>query len=444
MPPMGSAMTSKPRHRRGREWTLGWLVCGCFASAAAGAQNVGAADAVPSTDSAAAAELVVAETDPIATNEQLVASTVAEFGRKSLQAAEAYVDLADAQRRAKQHEEAAENYLAAVEVYRAVDGAFTPLAIPPLTSLGDNYREANDHVNAVASYSEARTVSRRAYGLHNTEQIELLDRMSISLLDLDQLSEAESQQIEALRLIQRSNPPDSDAVLEAIYKYAEWLGERLMFQHERDQFMRALRIIRERHGERDVRQVKPLLGIGNTYREERNPAGAGISSLQEALALLLDQPERDAVAIATALRDTGDWAVAFGKTGYDGIEYRRAWELLGSAPNGEQLRREWFSGANYVLYEPISPRSLSTDPDAPNGHVTVSFDVDVGGNSSNVTLIESDPVGLKDEAVLRHIRRSRFRPSIADGQLVTAKNLAIQVKFSYQPEAVSAADDDDD
>ena len=47
---------------------------------------------------------------------------------------------------------AAENYLAAVEVYRAVDGPFTPLAIAPLTSLGDNYHEADDDVNAVAAY----------------------------------------------------------------------------------------------------------------------------------------------------------------------------------------------------------------------------------------------------------------------------------------------------
>ena len=183
-------------------------------------------------------------------------ATLEQFGRKSLQTAEAYVDLADAQRQAKLHERAAENYLAAVEVYRAIDGPFTPLAIAPLTSLGDNYHEADDDVNAVAAYSEARTVSRRAYGLHNEAQIELLDRMSRSLLDLNQLTEAEEQQVEALRLVQRSNPPDSDAVLEAIYRYAEWLGERLQFQLERDQYMRALRIIRATHGERDVRQVQ--------------------------------------------------------------------------------------------------------------------------------------------------------------------------------------------
>jgi hypothetical protein len=49
---------------------------------------------------------------------------------------------------------------------------------------------------------------------------------------------------------------------------------------------------------------------------------------------------------------------------------------------------------------------------------------------------------LKDEAVLRHIRRSRFRPAIEEGQIVPGRNLAIQVKFRYLPEAVGGDDDD--
>ncbi len=277
----------------------------------------------------------VAPAARIAASQKLVESNTAEFGRASLQTAEAYTGLAEAHRQAKDYERAAENYLEAVEVYRAVDGPFTPLAIGPMTSLGDNYYEADDELSAIAAYTEARTVNRRVYGLHNQDQIELLDRMSRSLLDLNQLSEAEAQQVEALRLVQRSNPPDSDAVLQAIYKYAEWLGDRLLFQLQRDQYTRALRIIRQSYGERDVRMVQPLLGIGNTYREERNPASMGISALEDALNLLLEQPERDYAATAAALRDIGDWAVAFGKTGYSGTEYQRAWQLLGSAPNGD-------------------------------------------------------------------------------------------------------------
>jgi TonB family protein len=452
MPAMRSATATRSKPCE-CQWLLVGLVCGAFASGALAQTEPGTADSVvverdevvtviaPEGGTAIvtddATDSTESAADTVGRNEQFVASTVEQFGRKSLQAAEAYVGLADANRNAQQYAD-----LTAVEIYRAVDGPFTALAIGPLTSLGDSYREDNDDGNAVSAYSEARTVSRRAYGLHNEEQIALLDRLSQSLLDLNQLAEAEEQQVEALRLIQRANPPSSDAVLEGIYKYAEWLGQRLMFQLERDQYMRALRIIRSTYGERDVRQVHPLVGIGNTYRQERNPAGMGISSLQEGLALLLEQPERDSVAIAGTLRDIGDWSVAFDKTGYRGMEYQRAWQLLGSVPDGERLRREWFYGANYVLYEPISPRGLSNDPDALGGHVTVSFDVDTAGNSGNVTLVSSAPVGLKDEAVLRHIRRSRFRPLIENGELVAARGLAIQVKFRYLQEA-GATDDED-
>jgi TonB family protein len=454
MPVMSPATTIMRRSSCGRTWLLAWLACGTLTSAVHAQTGAGETGAVTAPDDAAAEssapaetvetpELVAAEpVNPIAAAERLVASNRSEFGQRSFQTAEAITSLADARRQAKDYERAAESYLEAVEIYRTIEGPFTPLVIRPLTSLGDNYHEADDDLNAVAAYTEARTVSRRVYGLHNEDQIELLDRMSRSFLDLNQLAEAEAQQVEALRLVQRGNPPGSDAVLEAMYKYAEWLGDRSYFQLQRDQYARALRIIRQVHGERDVRQVKALLGIGTTYREERNPASMGISALQEALALLLEQPQRDPAGIARALRDIGDWSVAFGKTGYAGTEYQRAWQMLGSAPNGEQLRREWFSGANYVLYEPISPRGLSIDPEALSGHVTVKFDIDHAGNTENVALVESNPIGLKDEAVLRHIRRSRFRPLLQDGAVVIGKGLAIQVKFRYLP-ATAAADQGD-
>jgi len=441
---------------RGRTRLLAWLVGGVFgctafaqpdgASTDAAAQppaNTGVESVVVPPQGDDARDLIPAEpVDPVKAGEQLLRSNTAEYGARSLQVAEAHLDLASAQREAKDFDKAAESYLAAVEVYRSVDGPFTPLAIGPLTSLGDNYHEANDDTNAVAAYSEARTVSRRAYGLHNTEQIVLLDRMSRSLLDLNQLSEAEAQQVEALRLVQRAHEPASEEVLEAIYKYAEWLGDRLYFQLQRDQYARALRLIRQTYGDDDVRQVKALLGIGNTYREERNPASMGISALEEAVKLMEAQPERDPVAMAMALRDIGDWAVAFGKMGYSGTEYQRSWQILGSAANGDELRRQWFTGANYVLYEPISPRGLSTDPDALSGHVTVSFDIDRAGNTNNVMLVESQPPGLKDEAVLRHIRRSRFRPVLDEGAVVVGRSLAIQVKFRYLTETAAGGDED--
>ena len=205
--------------------------------------------------------------------------------------------------------------------------------------------------------------------------------------------------------------------------------------------MRALRTIREYYGKENIRQVEPLLGIGNSFRNQRIPDGQGIGALQDALTLLMTAPERDSLSTAIVLRDLGDWEVAFNKVGYDGGEYRRAWELLGEVANGEQLRSEWFTGPTYVLREPISLRGLSEEPNAPRGHVLVSFDLDTMGQSGNVAVVESEPAGLKDEAVLRHIRRSRFRPQLANGELVHTEALALQFNFRYSLDAVVATEE---
>jgi TonB family protein len=169
---------------------------------------------------------------------------------------------------------------------------------------------------------------------------------------------------------------------------------------------------------------------------QRIPEGQGASMLHDALELLLAQPQRDPVAVAEVLRDLGDWEIAFSKVDYNGAEYLRAWQLLGDAPNGAELRAAWFKGPIYVLREPISQRGLSLEGDAPMGHVIVRFDLDAAGRGTNVTVVESDPPGLKDEAVLRHIRRSRFRPQIVDGAITPVTGLALQFNYRYTRDAL--------
>jgi TonB family protein len=423
--------------RARRHAPLVWLAAAGLASTLALAQS----PPLPVTEPASPPEASApAPQDPVAASEAQVKSVEAEVGRNTLRTAEAYFDLAEAKRAAGERDEAATSYLAAIDIYRAVDGGFTPLAIGPLTSLGDNYHEAGEYLSAVSAYGEARTISRRAYGLTNEGQVVFLDRLSRSLLELNQTIEADEQQTEALRLVERNHPPESDEALAALYKYAAWLRDRGFFQDEREQYLRALRTVREHYGKEDVRQVAPLVGLANSLRNQRLPDGLGISSLQEALRFLQAAPEQDRVAIAAVMRDIGDWFVAFNRVGYDGTEYRHAWELLGSAPNGEQLRQEWFTGPTYVLREPISLRSLSEEPDAPQGHVLVSFDLGTTGESTNVAIVESTPAGLKDEAMLRHIRRSRFRPQMANGELVPGQGLALQFNFRYMPDAVATND----
>jgi protein TonB len=155
--------------------------------------------------------------------------------------------------------------------------------------------------------------------------------------------------------------------------------------------------------------------------------------LRDALALLQAQPQPDPLAAAEVLRDIGDWEVAFGRLGTDGANYVHSWQLLGNAPNGDELRKNWYETNPFTFNAPWNRRSLSNDPEAPRGHVLVRFDVDEFGRSHNVTVIESDPPGLKDESIARYIRESRFRPRVLDGKLVYTSNKALDIIFRYTP-----------
>jgi tetratricopeptide (TPR) repeat protein len=378
--------------------------------------------------------------------ERMVELTEQDFGRNHSETAKAYARLADAQRRADEHELAEASYHTAIAIYRAIDGPFTPLAVEPLTGLGDNYHEDREYLNAVSSYDEARTVTRRAYGLLADEQTVLLDRMAESLLKLNRIDEADEQQLDALRLVERRSEPGSDARVEAMFKYAAWLRRTYRFQLERLQYLLAMGEIEDRYGKDDVRIVKPLVAIANSFREQGIEDAQGIQALNDALDLLRAELAGDGetpsnLAVAQVFRDIGDWYIAFDRPSDNpraAAEYRRAWNLLGSLPNGEELRKEWFSGTTYVKRGPLDMARVTATEDADSGSVVVKFDIDVAGVASNAEVIEANPPGLKDADVLRHVIRSRFRPQMADGELVPGRARALRFTYPYSSESTLA------
>lgn len=357
--------------------------------------------------------------------------TEQEFGPESVETGNAYVGLAEVQTKTGDYAAAEENFLLAVEVFRNADGIYSEDLIRPLTGLGDSYQLDDEFLNAVSAYNEARTVSRRVFGLLNKDQIVLLDRMTRSFVSMGEYLEAEQHQREALLIVERNHPPYAVEVLEAIYKYAAWLRSNRRFSAEREQYARAARLIREHYGDEHPLMAKPLQETGNSFRVQGAAVGQGISGLRQALELLEAAPERDAYALAEVLRDIGDWQTAFAKLNPSLEEYRRSWTLLGELPNGDEIREDWFGGIDYVFREVLSQRGLSADPTAADGFVLVRFDLDPTGHTRNVQVLESKPAGFKDDAVERHVRLSRFRPHMENGVPVMARNLALQITFRY-------------
>jgi hypothetical protein len=365
--------------------------------------------------------------------------TSAEFGEQSSEAARAHKWAADAERAAADYDAAELNYLRSIEIYQALDGPFAPAAIEPTIGLGDNYFDAGNFANALSAYSEARNVQRRAFGLLDQGQLAIIDRLTRSYQAMQMHVEANEQQLEAMSLIERNHPAGSIEMLEGIYRYGRWLRSVGRYLDERTQYERAIRIIRAEHDKDSLLLVTPYREIANSFREQafEDPRGAG--ALNAALEILELQPEPDALELAQVLIDIGDWKTAFDNEGSGDGDYLRAWDQLGRVSDGEALRAEWFQSARpvSVRFARMSTRDLAQDPLEPGvlrGKVLVQFDVTAGGRAENLLIVESDPAGFKDEAAVRSISQSRFRPRIVDGSLVAARGLGLLFNFSYLPE----------
>lgn len=366
----------------------------------------------------------------------LVTLAEAEFGRPSEELATAINNLAVIQRNLKQYEESKETYLEAIEMYRTVQGPFTESIIVPLVSLGANYHATGDYTQALGIFQEARTVNRRAFGLLNPDQVEIVYHIATTLGSMSRFEEAHYQHEDALRLMERVHGTDTMEILPYIYRYAEWLTASFQFDAARFQLVRAMDIIREIEGPDSIALVRPLREVANTYRRQKLAEGRGISALRRALEIAQTSVDSDPLMTARVLRDIGDWYTAFSRVNFEGDEYRQAWNLLGRVDDGEAIRARWFNEPNYVLREYPSSRGLADADDfsAVEGFVRVTFDVDEYGDPQNVAVLESEPPGFKDDTMVRAIRRSRFRPRVVDGEIVYSAGLIRNFTFHYEPE----------
>lgn len=369
--------------------------------------------------------------DSLPLAQRFVELTKQEFGSASRETAEALDGLAYVQRSSGRHDDAAASYLAMIDVLRTVDGALTPLVIAPLIDLGEIYQASGEHIAALAAFEEARSVSRRIYGLYDEGQIQLLDRMTTSLVSERLFVEARDLQREAWALVERKFEPHTNAALDARYKYASWLGRFGQRQAEREQYFTAVRIIRDYDGDDSVRLVAPLRAIGNSYRQDQLPDGNGSRALHNALKVLDAQEQPDALVVAEVLRDIGDWTAAFRGPSSRNESYRRAWEMLEDVTEGDVLRTRWFTGLNYIARAPIASAGVSTEPDAPAGYVLVELAVDASGRARDVVVVDAVPPGFRDEAVLKHIKRSLFRPQVIDGELALERRIMARFDFHY-------------
>lgn len=362
-----------------------------------------------------------------------------EFGADSRALAEAHLLVARTQRDIEQFDDAVDNALEATRIIELIDGEDSPALIDPLTFLGGIYQLADQHEFALTTFSDARNVSRRNFGLLNQQQLPLMDRMTEAAASLGNFDYGLELQKESRDIVARFHGENSREFLDASYHYLGWLGRlRQQIEHQRA-VIQISRLIHDHFDNDPMLRIELLQTTAVIYRSNplamQSPERTKPTELELALRIIDRQKIDNPALRAAILRDIGDWYTAFGKTGRADKSYLQAWELLGTLDEGSTLRNQWFSTLVVIRAAPLTSWLISASPSAPQGYVELAFTINADGRPVDISVVDSDPPGLLDTAAVVQVADSVFRPSIVNGRITPTAG-RFTWTYRYKPGAL--------
>ena len=335
----------------------------------------------------------------------------------------------------------------------------------PLASLGRQYVQQGDHLQAQRSYQRALHIVRVNDGLYSDRQLPILKELLNTYRATGNLEALDDRYEYFFRLHGSGQPPYTDSRIEASLEYLRWQREALrlgadkndrtnsrlmaVFQLNQDFLdaaatdnsvafaqlrelglsqLRNLYLIQDRVKPRiETLSAPPDVPMaGSEWSPEdfnkmrmkgiqRSALGRGQKILED---LIAHCPANNPEELARLNLELADWNQWNGRA-RDALEgYARVGELLGQAQRPD-LQRLWLAqpvelpdNGAFWQPQPMSP--------AEGRHVLEArYDVSSGGRASNVEVTAANPVDdpLVSKLV-RLIRQIRFRPRFVDGQAV--------------------------
>lgn len=375
----------------------------------------------------------------------VVQLTERQFGTDSLELAAPLDNLATAQMLNGDLTAAEQSYRRGIALIARHEGQLSPRLINPYIGLGATYNRGGLHEKAEEAFGTALRLNNVNEGFYNLDQMKIRDGLTEAYIGLQEIEEANFQQVVQLEIYQRRLGEDNPEITPAMYKLARWYERSNQPEAAQYTYRRAQQLIRKNYGRESVEMVTAYEGLAGNYERQGDISGSA-SYLKKALKIIEGQQEADRPKQAELLIRLGE---LYGRTGrYDTANayYERGWQALTLEAGYEDLRTALFDkpvritglGWNNLRFAPgsVSDWNLLSD-----GYVLLRYNVNEKGRAENIRIVESDPEGIMDRRISSALKRAYFRPRFTDGVAVTAENVMYRHDFRYQPKDVGRSED---
>jgi tetratricopeptide (TPR) repeat protein len=333
--------------------------------------------------------------------------------------------LARIQSELREFDEAERNYLRAIETLEAADGESSPTLIGPYQALGRSYINARRFPEALGVLAQARDLSRRSDGLFNVAQSEIIDDITAAHLGVGDTVAARELQLERLDNAVRQFGAGDPKVIPYHDHLGDYLSESRLRVSAREQYAQVLAIQDAHFGSTDPRllaTLRKLVRIDLVLGRDEGARSRLVEVLEQA-------PDVDVIERALSLAVLGDYASV-----EEDWPLARQYYLQAYASAEQRSRAEadrLFAAPEMVDF--IPPLS-SVDRGTRSrpyfwGSIELEFDLSAEGRAANVRTVTADPPGVMDQAYVRRIRETHFRPKLTAGELVPTPNLRFRHYF---------------
>ena len=364
-------------------------------------------------------------------------------------------------------------YARALRLVEEQQGSSSRRLLAPLQGLALTYQAAGQHDAAAALLERAVAISRRADGLFNPQQRELLRPLEDSLVALGRFQEADRDQVYEFRVSEHQFGPSDPRLLPALERLADWYTATGRNMQARATWQRVLTISADRRSPSLAGALAALRGVANTYRldyqngpeavedsvprtgqagfhsdvSERDAFGRRIQrgadgeyrlesqgkEMLEAALKLAERAQPPAPrAVAAVLVDLGDWHLIAERPDRARPLLVRAASLLPGAGSVAEGTAHPLSYPVQLLYRPPpAARRLRDQPAAVVTEVfaTAEFTVTADGRVKDVRIVEGDANETQGASFKTALGKAIYRPRFADGEPVATENVRVRETF---------------
>ena len=362
-----------------------------------------------------------------------------DFGPTSAVYIDSLMQVADLEVALGEFEAAVERIGGLIQDLGPIEAPDSSRLMESYVALGEAYAAGDINLLAIEAFQQARDLSRRRLGLYNTQQIDILYKMSRAALNEgDAISAAGYRQdahdiyvrarLETLRNAPAMQSTDPAEFLAARLDYGNALIAEGLVADALFSYTETLEIIKDEFDKSSRMRAAVLLA-------QSEAVGANLATLQRARRTLSFMIEPDPLLRAELRREWGDYRMLAGLPEKAERAYRDSWKILETIDGGEELQQEWFGNLEYIRdpgHGLLGAGILTLDSDAPSGEVTLEFFVDSTGRARDIRVVRANPEWMTGIAA-RQVASSLFRPRFVDGDLVLTAG-RFTWSFRYDPE----------